>query len=323
MTEMGHGWLDVLSPVAVNMLADRMEKPGLVTPTGLPSLDKQMFLWGDRRGIPQGSYVIVGGASNVGKTQFGLHLMKQAHRSGQQACLVSLDMKTRDVLARFQQSMVGPGIPREEWVPSRWRPEYRQKLKDALAQYQLENDAKGGISVYHGNYPGLDDVEAVIRQAVGWKIVGAGATFFVIDHLQKIRVPGVRDILERVEAVSETLDGLADELDVTIVGLSQLNRTASRETDRRPTMFDLWGGTAMESNAAIVLMLDHSRYAMDPDKHYLGRTFVLLEKNQMGPKNFEIPVIWNHAELTITEGMPDEIDEWPGARASGKKGSKR
>lgn len=309
---MEHGWLDVFSPAAINMLADRMEKPGLVTPTGLPSLDQQIFMWGDRRGIPQGSYVIVGGASNVGKTQFGLHLMKQAYRSGQQACAVSLDMKTRDVLARFLQSVSVRSIPRSEWLSSRWRPEYRDRLRTAVEEYCLNGDGRGGLSVYHGNYPDLDDVISVIRQAAGWHV--QPATFFIIDHLQKVRVRGVRETFDRAEAVSEALDALADELDITIVGLSQLNRNASRETDRRPTMFDLWGGTAMESNAAFVIMLDHSRYQMDAEQHHMGRTYVLLEKNQMGPKSFEVPVIWNHAELTITEGMPDEIEEWPGQK---------
>ena len=314
---MEDGWLDIMSTAAVNMLADRMERPGLVTPTGLPSIDKLMYLWGDQRGIPQGSYVIIGGASNIGKTQMGLWLLKQAHRTGQQACMVSLDMKTRDVIARFLQSMAVQSIPRSEWLASKWKPEYRARLQEAVERYSLDGGVRGGISVYHGNYPDLDDVAGIIREATGWLV--QSATFFVIDHLQKIRVNGVRDTFDRVEAVSETLDALADELDVTIVGLSQLNRMASREPDRRPTMFDLWGGTAMESNAAIVIMLDHSRYEMDSAKHYLGRTYVLLEKNQMGPKNREVPVLWNHADLTIAEALPDEEKDWPGQKKHNKR----
>ena len=302
-----HGWLDIMSPAAAKLVTARMAKPGPIVPTGIPSLDREIYLWGDRRGIPQGSYVIVGGASNVGKTQFGLHLMRQAYRAGLHACMVSLDMKTRDVVARFHQAMV-PQIPRTEWTPTRWKPEHDRKLADGLDEHRVSNQ-RGGIWVYHGNYPELDDVVAVIRSAR----VALGR-FFVIDHLQKVRVHGVKDIFDRAEAVSETLDSLADELDITIVGLSQLNRNASRETDRRPTMFDLWGGTAMESNAAFVLMLDHSRYERDEEHHHIGRTYLLLEKNQMGPKNFDIPVVWNHAELSITEAMPDEVDDWPGQK---------
>ena len=278
-------------------------------------------MWGDRRGIPQGSYVIIGGASNVGKTQFGLHLMRQAHRTRQQACLISLDMKTRDVVGRFHQAFCRE-IPRSEWRPSRWRKEYRDVLKASLMDYNLEHEGRGGLHVYHGNYPELDDVCMIIRHAAAWPL-DLRATFFVIDHLQKIKVHGVKDVMDRAEIVSSSLDALADELDVTVVGLSQLNRQASRETDRRPTMFDLWGGTAMESNAAFVIMLDHSRYEMDRDHHHLGRTFVLLEKNQMGPKNFEVPVIWNHAELSITEGLPDELGDWPGQEKKNNKPATR
>ena len=130
--------------------------------------------------------------------------------------------------------------------------------------------------------------------------------------MQKVRVPSMRgDVFAAADMISETMDDLVDSTNITIVGLSQLNRLASRETDRRPSMFDLHGGTSMESNAAVVLMLDHSRVEMDPVHRHLIRTYVLLEKNQSGPKNIQVPVVMNAAELQITEALPDEEQFWP------------
>jgi replicative DNA helicase len=317
-------WLNVASSEAARLIDERMRTDKQLTSTGLPSIDRAMFLWGDRRGIPQGSYVLVGGASNVGKTLFGLHLLMQAAKGGQRAGLVSLDMKNRDAIARLHQAMV-PAIPLGEWRPSRWTEEHGLRLTDGLARYldrltRMAPDRPekwGDVAIHEGRSRDLSAVAERIREGAE-----VGFTFFVVDHLQKIRVSTLRgDVYATADVVSETLDDLVDELDVTIVGLSQLNRLASRETTRRPTMFDLHGGTSMESNAAVVLMLDHSRAQMDTRRHNLIRTYVLLEKNQIGPKAIQAPVLVDAATLTVTEAMPDEEHLWPTAQLQTKRGA--
>jgi hypothetical protein len=40
---------------------------------------------------------------------------------------------------------------------------------------------------------------------------------------------------------------------------------------------------------------------------------VVLDKNQMGPKNFEVAVEVNHATLQYREAQPDELHLWPEA----------
>lgn len=302
--------LDVTSDAAVELVAGRYRKPGLITPLGLPSIDQAFYDFGDRRGVPQGTYMIIGGASNVGKTQMGLHVARQAERSGQRAMIISLDMKPRDVVQRLQKAIVGEAVPHDAWSPSKWTDDHEETLKRELRRHRLrEVSPEAGIAVHEAIWPELDRVEWMIRQAA--ETTPWPTTVVVVDHLQKIVVPGVSDVYARAETVSNKLDQLADQLDITIVGLSQLNRQASRERDRTPTMFDLWGGTSMESNAAVVIMLDHSLYERDREKHHIGRTWMSLDKNQMGPKNFRVPVLWDHAALTLREGLEDEMSEWP------------
>ncbi len=57
-------------------------------------------------------------------------------------------------------------------------------------------------------------------------------------------------------------------------------------------------------------MLDHSRVEMDRDNHHIIRTFMLLEKNQMGPKNLSVPIEIDLSELHIREARPDEEHLW-------------
>lgn len=299
-------WIDVTSKEAVWRIHDRMVKPVPVVSLGLRDLDRAMMTWGMGKGLPRGTYMIVGGASNIGKTQYGLHLLKNAAQCGERAGLVSLDMKGDDALLRIHQSLVG-SIPRDSWRPDRWKEGYEVELEEGLRQWRLS--VEGDIGIWATSNQGdLDWVRYSLEQGIE-----AGATYFVVDHLQKVRVSGFRDseIHARAEVVSETLDRMTDEFGVTIVGLSQLNREASKQRDRRPQMSDLWGGTAMESNAQVVILLDHSRYERDPKQHYLGKTWLLLDKNQMGPKAIEVPVEWNHITLELREAEPDELDQWP------------
>lgn len=296
-------WLDVTSRQAAGETHDRMSNPVPVVPTGLRAIDKAMLSWGQSKGVPRGTYFLVGGASNAGKTQFGIRMAINAAICGERAGLVSLDMKGKDALLRIQQAIVR-AIKSHEWRPDRWSDGHGSVLRDALTKWR--GSIKGDLGIDAVPVGDLQWVQRSIESGIQ-----AGVTFFVVDHLQKIRVQGVSNPADRAEEVSEVLDNYCDSHDVTILGLSQLNREASKNRDRQPIMQDLLGGTSLESNAQLVIMLDHSRYARDQQHHHLGRTYVMLDKNQMGPKNFEVAVEVNHQTLEYREAMPDEMHRWP------------
>lgn len=309
-------WMEVTGRDAVRFIHDLMMDPPHVVPTGIPTVDRSMYGFGQQKGIPRGTYMIVGGASNVGKTQMGLHLARNAAEHGEKAGFISLDMKERDAVLRIHQAIAGNAVPAGHWRPDRWKEEYAVSLQDALVQWRLSLGGEtpetwGSLAVFATPYCGLASVNDAILRGID-----AGGTFFVVDHLQKIDVEGFgsSQIAGRAEAISERLDNLADEYGVTIVGLSQLHRRASEDRSRKPQMQDLWGGTAMESNASVVLMLDHSRYRHDREKTYISRTWVILDKNQLGPKGIEIPVEWNHRGLKIREALDDEVSLWPDSK---------
>lgn len=305
-----NAWLDVTSGMAASATHERMAKPVPVVPTGLRAIDRAMMSWGQGKGIPRGTYMIVGGASNVGKTQWGLQMARNAATTGEKAGVVSLDMKEKDALLRIHQAVV-KDIPSNAWRPDRWTPEYERTLRDGLVKWR--RSIKGDLGIYAVPVGDLQWVRQSIQQGID-----AGVTFFVVDHLQKIRVEGLSNPFDRAEIISETLDNFCDAHDVTIVGLSQLNREASRDRQRKPIMQDLLGGTSLESNAQVVIMLDHSRYERDAEQHHIGRTWIMLDKNQMGPKAFEVAVEINHATLEYREAEPDEIRYWPGDNDTGR-----
>ena len=148
----------------------------------------------------------------------------------------------------------------------------------------------------------MDDVDAL--KAEGSKLI-------MVDHLQLVKADqGAREIAAAATEVSEALREYAHKNSTCIIGLSQLNRTASSQRDKRPTMHDLWGGTSMESNANQVMLIDHSRQEQGDARHLL-RTYLLLDKNREGPARLDIPVEVNFKSGVWRQAEPDELKFWP------------
>jgi len=313
-------WVNIADEKPMWDFISRMADPPRTVPIGLPMIDKAMKLFGNEKGIPQGTYMIIGGASNVGKTQMGLWCLKQAARSGNRGGIISLDMRPYVATARLYQGIIGKAIPLHRWMPSGWDMMETSKMMIRTIEQWARDLGQGEIHISLDCKRDLGSVCDAVRSAHDEQ----GITYFVIDHMQKIKVDGMmgNNVAGRAEIVSEAMDDLVDDLEITIVGLSQLNRAALADRTRQPTLSDLWGGTAMESNAGVVIILDHSRYQRDNKHHHLAKTWVLLEKNQQGPKGIEVPVEWNHAELDLREADPHEEELWP-SRDSATKSTRK
>jgi replicative DNA helicase len=305
-------WVRITGTDAADRIQSRMADPVDIVPTGLPQIDAAFMTWGCEKGVPRGEYMICAGASNSGKTQFGLHMLLQAGRhSDRPSGIISLEMPEEDLLVRLHQALV-PEIPSRTWRPDRW---------EVNKTWALLRD---GLSRAHGEMPGeilalspkradLSFVVDTIRQAAN-----EGLGFVVVDHIQNIPVKGYAGdkVAQRAQVVSEELRRAAFGHRITVCALSQLYTPAARDKGRSPTMHDVWGGTPVVSEASIVLMLDHSRYERDPLRPHLAKTFVRLDKNRMGPKGFDVAVEWNHATLALRAALPDEERSWPGERAA-------
>lgn len=302
---------DLLSPGAARSLAHgRLAHPLEVVPWGIPMLDRSMWYWGGRTGIPFGEYGIIGGASSIGKTQAGLYLLKQASKAAVASGIISLEMKREDIQLRLSQSWVN--IPQHQWEPGRWSRENARALMEA--QQKLAETHRAPIFINHR-----------AKGALGW-VMGAlgalldrGVRFIVLDHLQLVKVEGVQQVHDRAEVVSEAVRDWAFTHDVTLIALSQLKRRAAEDMTRSPTIHDLLGGTALESNASQVWLLDHSRYEKDRSRTGGARTWLGHGKNRMGPSRYWAPIYIDHARLDFSQASDEERARWP---EHPKKGAK-
>jgi replicative DNA helicase len=117
-----------------------------------------------------------------------------------------------------------------------------------------------------------------------------GIKLIIIDYLQLMTASGQGDKGNReqeVSFISRTLKGIAKELNIPIIALSQLNRAAeSRTGSKRPQLSDLRESGAIEQDADVVALIHRPEYygftQTDTGESTAGLTEIILAKHRNG-----------------------------------------
>jgi replicative DNA helicase len=221
----------------------------------------------------------------MGKTALAINIAQNAAIKSQAIVAVfSLEMSKESLLRRMlasqawvdQQKLQKGFIAREDQV----------KLENALGQLvesRLFIDDTAGIS--------LGEMRAKARRL---KQNAGGLDLVVVDYLQLMTATlpsnskkGYENRTQEVSAISRGLKGLAKELNVPVVALSQLSRAGvQRKDDHRPMLSDLRESGSIEQDADVVAFIHReSYYSRDEEMSEADRakSEIILAKQRNGP----------------------------------------
>lgn len=237
--------------------------------TGFSELD------GMTTGMQRGDLVIVAGRPSMGKTAFCLSLALNASVNAKcSTAIFSLEMSKAQLVQRMlcSEARVNMHQLRSGTLPKRDLP----KLSFAagpLSEAPIYIDDTPAISVL--------ELRAKARRLKAQH----GLDLVVIDYLQLMGSSGkVESRQQEISQISRALKGVAKELDVPVIALSQLSRAVEQRTgNHRPQLSDLRESGAIEQDADVVLFVYRDEVYNKDDDQVKGRAEIIVGKQRNGP----------------------------------------
>ena len=263
-----------IKQVVLNAL-DKIEKSsktkGTVTgiPTGFIDLDYKTS------GLQPSDLILVAARPSMGKTAFVLNIAQHvAFRSNKTVVIFSLEMSKEQLVNRLfsLESQVDAQLLRTG------------NLKDSDWEKLIEGAGVIGKSkMIIDDTPGISISE--LRSKCRKFKLEQGLDLIIIDYLQLMtgRVGGRAESRQQeISDISRSLKGLARELNVPVIALSQLSRAVEQRPDHRPMMSDLRESGAIEQDADVVMFIYRDDY-YNKDTDMKNIAEIIIAKQRNGP----------------------------------------
>lgn len=238
-------------------------------PTGFVDLDRMTG------GLNNSDLIILAARPAMGKTAFALNLaLNAANISNKNVLIFSLEMPAQQLYQRLlaMESEIGQGkikmgnLTEDEWA----------RMAFSMGNLSSKN-------IFVADLPNTNVLE--IRSYARKMKSNDKLDLIVIDYLQLIngtRVSrGEFNRQQEVSDISRALKGLARELNVPIIALSQLSRSVEQRMDKRPMLSDLRESGAIEQDADIVAFLYREDYYI-PETENKGISELIIGKHRNG-----------------------------------------
>ena len=237
-------------------------------------------------GFQNGDLVIIAARPSVGKTALAMCLARNAAvAAGKGVAIFSLEMSKQQVAQRLlcietkiDLHKLRTGRLREgDWV-------HLTRNVTTLAQAPIYIDDAPGITVL--------EARAKARRLMRERGIG----LVIIDYLQLMTSrDSVSSREQEVSSISRGLKGLAKELNVPVVALSQLSRATETRTDRRPQLSDLRESGSIEQDADVVMFIyrpDLYGLATGDGAGLESVAEIIIGKQRNGPTG-SVSMMWN------------------------------
>ena len=269
--------IDPVVKSAIDVIKKAASNVGGITgvPTGYHKLDDITSGW------QPSDLIIIAGRPAMGKTSFALSMAKNIASDNQvPMAFFSLEMSNVQLVQRLISNCCE--IQGSKLLSGQLKPDDWDRLDKRVGTLM-------GAPIYIDDTPGLSVFE--LRTKARRLVREHDVKIIMIDYLQLMNANGMRfgSRQEEVSTISRSLKGLAKELDVPIIALSQLNRSVeSREgvDGKRPQLSDLRESGAIEQDADMVLFVHRPEYyhiyADDNGRDLRGMAQIIIAKHRKG-----------------------------------------
>ncbi|HOX40673.1 MAG TPA: replicative DNA helicase [bacterium] len=238
-------------------------------PSGFKDLDNLTAGW------QKSDLLILAARPSMGKTSFVMNLAENAAIDEKiPVAVFSLEMSKEQLIERLLASQSG--------VDS-WKLRTGNLADDDFQKIGYAMGVLDEAPIFIDDSPGGNIME--IRAKARRLQMEHGLGLIIIDYLQLMSGRSRGGEANRVQEISEIsrgLKGLARELNVPIIALSQLSRAVEHRDDKRPQLSDLRESGSIEQDADMVMFLYREEY-YHPDTEKKGITEVLIRKHRNGP----------------------------------------
>jgi replicative DNA helicase len=240
------------------------------------------------QGMHRGELVIVAARPSMGKTAFALNIAENVCEDHGSVMVFSLEMPRGGVMDRILSSrgrilysnIRSGNLNQSEFVKM-------ASVSDAVSLYNFSIDDTPGITLRE------------IRSKARRQKKAGGLDVLIIDYLQLMGVPAKENRTQAIGEISRGLKQLALELNITVIALSQLNRTVESRNDKRPAMSDLRDSGEIEQDADVLMFpFREAAYCEDCKRKSCSKeghqniADITIAKQRNGEANIRIPLVW-------------------------------
>jgi len=238
-------------------------------PTGFRDLDNLLS------GMQPSDLVIIAARPSMGKTAFALNIAQNVARNNKCVGMISLEMSKEQLVERMFCSLLGV----DSW-----------KMRTG----KLTDEDFGRIG---GIMDELNSMKFYIDDSIGGSITELkskarrlqmenGLDMLIVDYLQLMSngksSGNMSNRVQEISDISRGLKGLARELRIPVIALSQLSRAVELRPSKVPQLSDLRESGAIEQDADVVMMLYREDY-YEEDSDRAGITDIYIRKHRNGP----------------------------------------
>ncbi|MFM2414537.1 MAG: hypothetical protein RI911_230 [Candidatus Parcubacteria bacterium] len=238
-------------------------------PTGFTALDNMLS------GLQKSDLIILAARPSVGKTTLALDIARQsAVKHGTPVALFSLEMSSQQLTDR----MLAAEAKVNAWKLRTGRitqDEEFDAIRDAIGRL-----AEAPIYIDDRAHTTILQMRSSARRLKAEKNLG----LIIIDYLQLITPSGTHksdSLVQQVTEISRALKGIAREIDVPVLALSQLSR-AVEQRGGTPRLSDLRDSGSIEQDADVVIFIHREDKGKDESER-TNIAEILVEKHRNGP----------------------------------------